>query len=340
MKSIFDSTIQNHLKMKNRLFRSATWDGLVGTDGSLNDEIYQIYEDLAKGGVGTIITGLTDISENNQALPGNMRLFSDEHISDYILLNNIVHKYDCNIIPQLNINHYVVMDDKSGQMQQKEIDEFTNEDFENIVELYRQAAIRSKQAGFDGIQIHAAFNWLLNRSINPKFNHRTDAYGGSSINRTKLLVDVLKAIRTALPDTFITTKLGFYSKADDQKAIEQYVCTCCELAKNGIDSIEVSENRHLLGIVPSKEEAEFLPLALEVKKYTNVPIILVGRHRHIDNMERILNETSVEYFSLSRALIREPDLPSRWKRGDCQPAKCVSCDGCFQMHGKRCVYNN
>lgn len=340
MKHLFEHTELNHLKLKNRLFRSATWDGLVNENGILTDEVYKIYEELAKGGIGTIITGLMDVSAYSQALPGNMRLYSDELIESYKHLTDLVHQYDCNIIPQINMNHYIMKDKISGQFIRKDIDELTQIDIDNIVELYVEAAIRAVKAGFDGIQIHGAFNWLLNRSFNPLFNHRTDAFGGTIENRSRLYVEVLHAIRTHLPDTHITTKIGFYSDLYDKQAIEQYVSTCRELSKNGIDSIEISANQHLLGKTSASTVAGFLPLALEVKKHIEIPIILVGRHRHLESMEHILNETSVEYFSMSRSLIREPDLPNRWKSGDYQPALCISCDSCFSTYGKHCVFRD
>lgn len=107
----------------------------------------------------------------------------------------------------------------------------------------------------------------------------------------------------------------------------------------GIDSIEICANTHLLRKKAMYEEAEFLPIALEVKKKVKTPVIVVGRHHHVENIERILNETEIEYLSLSRPLIREPNLPNRWLSGDLSPATCIACDGCFKVYGKRCIFN-
>jgi len=229
MKTLFDSTEIDHLKLKNRLFRSATWEGLAAEDGTLTEEIYSIYENLAKGGVGTIITGLTDISEYDQALPGNMRLYSDLQIESYRKLTELCHHYECNIIPQINLNDYV-SSSRNGNFYRKDIDHLTEKDILHIIELFCGATERAIKAGF-------------------------------------------------------------------------------------------------------------LPLAKVVSENVKVPLILVGRNRHLENMERILNTTPIAYFSMSRSLIREPDLPNRWESGDLKPAKCISCDRCFQMHAKRCVFN-
>ena len=95
---MFEHIELNNLQIKNRLYRSATWDGLAAPDGSLNDEIYKIYEELASGGVGLIVTGLTDVSPYDWALSGNMRLCSDLVIPDYRKLADIAHKYNCRIL--------------------------------------------------------------------------------------------------------------------------------------------------------------------------------------------------------------------------------------------------
>lgn len=106
MNTLFEAAALNHLTVKNRLFRSATWDGLVNGDGTLTEEIYGIYEELAAGGVGVIITGLCDVSPPDLALEGNMRLCDDALIPDYKRLTDLVHQYDCKIILQLNLNQH------------------------------------------------------------------------------------------------------------------------------------------------------------------------------------------------------------------------------------------
>lgn len=340
IKSIFEETNLNNLKIKNRLFRSATWEGLAQSDGKLTDEIYKIYEDLAKGGVGLIVTGLTDISQYNRALPGTMRLYSDELIPDYKKLTDCVKKYDCRILTQININKYIKENKETGFLVEKDINELNQEDITDIISLFVNAAKRAKESGFDGIQIHSAFGWFLNRFINPFYNRRYDKYGGTAETRSQLLIEIIDEIKKEIPEFYVTTKLGYYSTLSNINDLNDYIAICKKLAEHKIDSIEISINYpHIIGIKKMEEEAEFLPLALEVKKHVNVPIILVGGHRHMENMERILNNTDIEYFSLSRPLIREPNLPNRWQHDDNSKSKCISCDGCFGVYGKRCVFN-
>ena len=83
MKSLFDQTQFSGIKLKNRFFRSATYDGLADERGHMTEELFQVYENLAKGGVGTIITGLTTVTDIEQAIPRQMAIYDDSFIDGY-----------------------------------------------------------------------------------------------------------------------------------------------------------------------------------------------------------------------------------------------------------------
>ncbi len=338
MKSIFDSTEMNHLKLNNRLIRSATWESLANDDGSLPEELIQIYEELAKGGVGAIITGLTDVSPYSRTLPGTMSLCRDELIPIYRHLTDRVKTYDCRILTEIAMGNYVKWDESKGELQTLDIDKLKERDIQDIVTLFGKAAVRAEKAGFDGVQIHAAHGFFLSRFISPAYNHRTDRYGGSPHNRARVLTDILKAIGESTSDIHVTIKINFHDYTDGGLTPPDALIACQMLAVCGIDSIEVSASHtSRLDIRPMENEAYFLDFALELKKLVDTPVVLVGGHRSIENMNRILNETPIEYLSLSRPLIREPHLPRRWQEGDQRPASCISCNGCYSTHGRRCV---
>ena len=335
MKKIFEQTDLHNLKIKNRLFRSATWDGLVNPDGTLTEEIYDTHRELAVGGVGTIVTGLTDVSPYDWALVGNMRLCSDLLIPDYQRLTDIIKKHDCRVLVQLNINNFVKAERRISKV---DINDLTHDDIKNIINLFLQAAIRAEKAGFDGVQIHLAYGWLLNRFVNPTHNRRSDEYGGSIENRARIVLEILTGIKESTPKLHISTKFSFYDNENGNTEVNDCVEICNQLSKNGIDSIEVLGSHSPKENDP-KYEACFLDFALAVKQKVNTPVILTGGNHDILNMERLLNETGIEYFAMSRPLIREPDLPNRWLSGDTAKAKCISCSKCYQTYGKRCVFN-
>lgn len=181
--NIFEEAPLGGLQLKNRLIRSATWDGLAEPDGSLNEEIYRIYEELAAGGVAAIITGFTGVTENDDVLPGKMLLTDDRLIPQYKELTDRVHQQGCPIFAQLALGNYI-RDGKNLQ-----IDDLTSEDIEELKRMFADAAERAWKAGFDGVQFHAAHEYFLSRFFSPRYNHRKDEYGGTSVRRAKILAD-------------------------------------------------------------------------------------------------------------------------------------------------------
>ena len=103
---IFDPIQLKHLNVKNRLVRSATWEGVATLDGSLPEEAYAIYDELARGGVGTIITGFTSVAANDYYFEGLMRLCDDALISQYGRLTDIIHAQEAAAIAQLALGAY------------------------------------------------------------------------------------------------------------------------------------------------------------------------------------------------------------------------------------------
>lgn len=100
------------------------------------------------------------------------------------------------------------------------------------------------------------------------------------------------------------------------------ICRLC--ADVGMDSLEVSGNgTSVIGIRAGENEAYFMDFASQLVDDINIPVILVGAHRSIENMEKELNESKIEFLSLSRPLVREPDLPRRWQSGDHTHGSCA-----------------
>ena len=101
MKSLFDKTELAGMRLKNRFIRSATYDGFADKNGHMTKRLYEIYEDLAKGGVGTIITGMTFVSDLENVYPGQAGIYDDTFINEYQNFTEMVHQYNANIIMQL-----------------------------------------------------------------------------------------------------------------------------------------------------------------------------------------------------------------------------------------------
>lgn len=276
---------------------------------------------LFGGGVGCIISGFTSVCDNDHCFGGMARLSNDGLIPEHKRLTDTVHAHNVPIIAQLAM----------GEYKGKEIDELTAEDIDTIRNLFIKAADRAVQAGYDGVQIHGAHGFFLSRYISPAHNHRTNT-------PETLMIDIAKAVRERHPDLHITMKINssdfMYGGLDENGAMR--ICLACAPY---LDSIEVSGNGTSVGgIKAGVNEAYFEKFALALTEKVDIPVILVGGHRSIENMNTVLNDGKIEYLSLSRPLIREPDLIDRWQSGDCSPAKCVSCNMCYRTPAHKCIY--
>lgn len=334
MKKIFDAVELNGLRLKNRLVRSATWEGIAALDGSIGDDTYEIYRELAAGGVGAIITGFTSVATDDFYFGGMMRLSDNKLIPQYKRLVEIIHAEDCAAISQLALGAFYKNRAEVGE------NDMTTQEVRDVIKMFVDAAIRAELCGFDGVQIHAAHFFFLSRFISPFVNYRNDEFGGSTQARAKILTDILRGIKKSSPKLHVTTKINCNDFTRGGLDEDESLAICKLLVDAGIDSIEVSGNgTSVVGIRAGVNEGYFADFAARLASEVNVPVICVGGWRSRQAMEKFLNASKVELLSLSRPLVREPDFPNKLLRGDCDVAKCVSCNACYRTPAHRCIFN-
>ena len=337
-RKIFETVQLNHLTTKNRLIRSATWEGLSDFDVSISDEAYEIYREVARGGIGAVIVGFTDVSDDDHYIHGAMRLSRDDLIPGHRKLTNIIHEGGCPAISQLAMGAYY-RKLPNGLVHQAEPDSMTEDEIRNVIEMFIQSAKRAEKAGCDGVQIHAAHFFFLSRFISPRINRRNDDYGGDTLRRSRILTEILSGIKSECPGLHVSVKINSSDFTLGGLEEDESLEICKLLAENGIDSIEVSGNgTSVEGIRPHVNEAYFIDFAANLATHVNVPVILVGGLRSVQTMQEILDSTKIELLSLSRPLLREPDLPEKFRKGESSESKCISCNACYGSHAHRCVF--
>lgn len=356
MKTLFDKTQVSGMKMKNRFVRSATYDGLADELGHVTPELVSRYGELAKGGVGTIITGLTNVNNIEKIVPGQMAIYDDSFIPEYRSLTDAVHLHDANIIAQLVCNGSQNSSTSEGVLWAPSViegektvagsTEMTLEDIKVMKEAFVSAALRAKAAGFDGVQIHAAHGYLLSRFLTPYYNRRTDEYGGSTEGRARVVVEICRDVRQAVgADYPVWVKINCDDFMEQGFSFDECKQLCKDLVDVGLTAIECSggsrlarRNEGTIRKITSEDESYFAKYAAELADEVRVPVILVGGNRDFDKLEALVNSTKIDYVAMSRPLIREPGLINRWAGGDKTPAKCVSCTKCFR-EVTQCVFN-
>lgn len=358
MKSLFDTTVLAGIPVKNHLIRSATYEGMADENGHITDRLFHLYEELAKGESGTIITSLAAVSPREKWIPWQLGIDSDTRIEEYKELTNKVHTYGAKIILQLAaigtqtmIEHMPdrpmwgpssIQDIGYGNTPQP----LEQQDILTYETEFADAALRAKKAGFDGIQLHAAHGYLLSKFLTPYYNRRTDEYGGSIENRSRFLAETVCKIREQVgPDYPVLIKINADDFLEDGMTFDECKTVCQILKTFGLSAVELS------GGSRSSKKGEgysrtnprihsyFFDYANTLQKELDIPVIAIGGNRDLKETSDLLNKSNVKFFSFSRPLIREPNLFARWMSGDTSPSKCVSCNRCSMFGNNHCVFN-
>jgi 2,4-dienoyl-CoA reductase-like NADH-dependent reductase (Old Yellow Enzyme family) len=345
---LFEESHINSLTLSNRFVRSATWEGMAADDGAVTSRLLDLMVDLAKGGVGLIISSHAYVAKEGQAGPWQLGVHQDSLVSGLAEMTRAVHDRHGKMILQISHAGFHAASKLTGRLPQSPSlveglsksprEAMTVQDIEKIVSAFAQAAVRARAAGFDGVQIHAAHGYLLSQFLSPFYNRRTDDYGGTIQNRSKALMEVLRAIRQGVGmDYPVLIKLNCADFYDNGLSFSDALQVGEMLVEEGIDAIELSGGLLIgkqlspsrMGIHSDEKEAYFRNEARVFKEKLKVPLILVGGNRSIEVAERIVSEGTADYISMSRPLIREPGLINRWKSGDREKSNCLSDNKCF-----------
>ena len=345
---LFESTEINGMTLSNRFVRSATWEGMATEDGAATPDLIQIMAELAKGGVGLIVSSHAYVSKQGQAGPRQLGAYADDLRPGLRKMTAAVHAQGGKIVMQLAHAGYHANGKLSGMMPvapsaveslaKSPRKALTEENIQDVVQAFAAAAIRAKKADFDGVQIHAAHGYLLSQFLSPIYNHRTDAYGGGVRNRSKALMAVLKAVRKAVGNDYpVLIKMNCGDFIEGGLVLEDAIQVGKMLAEGGIDAIELSGglltggkmSPSRMGIHSLEKEAYFQKEARVFKTEVQVPLILVGGNRSYETAQRVVDNGIADYVSLCRPLIREPGLINRWRSGDLAKSACLSDNKCF-----------
>ena len=355
MPELFEATKINGMTIKNRFVRSATWEGMAKDDGTCTKRLIDLMSQLAKGGVGLIITGHAYIQKIGKAGPWQLGIYEDRLVPGLRAMTDAVHNNNGTIILQLAHAGMYANTGTPGDIalapssisgyRKSPVQEMTLQDIETLVEDFGLAAKRAKKAGFDGVQIHAAHGYLLSQFLSPAFNKRQDQYGGALENRAAVLIEALKSIRKRVGESYpVLIKMNTQDFLKGGLELDDSIKIAAMLEKAGIDAIELSggtiasgkKGPVRTGIVSGKNEAYFKDAASAFKEKIDLPIMLVGGIRSFFLAQQLVNDNIADYISMSRPFIREPALIKRWKSGDHHQAACLSDSKCFipAMKGK------
>ena len=227
--------------------------------------------------------------------------------------------------------------------------EMTKARIEETIAAHVTAALRARTAGFDCVEIHAAHGYLISQFHAPFENRRNDEYGGTLANRARFGLDVLRAVKSAVPDIAVVYRLSVEDFFPGGLPFSEGCQIAIWAAAAGADALHITAGHYRSRpsaqvVLPpmSFSDATFLDYAADVKKRVAVPIIAVGRLGDPTIAERAVTQGKADFIALGRTLIAEPQWVNKVRRGE-PIRRCLSCNTCInEMRGGArigCVVN-
>lgn len=333
----------------NRLSKAAMTEGLATADGVPTAKLNRLYGIWSDGGAGILLSGNIQVDRDHLERPGNVVIDREPDEAMRAALASWAQA------ATRNGNHFWAQISHAGRQTQKIVNKapkapsavklglpggqfgqpvaMTEQDIVEVIRRFGLCAAAVKEAGFTGVQVHAAHGYLLSQFLSPRSNQRTDQYGGTLANRARALLEAVAAVRKAVGPKFpVSVKLN---SADFQKggfAFEDSLQVVQWLEQAGVDLIEISggtyEQPKLLGLQGMEEEeqqqvaastqlreAYFVDFAKAMQEKVNVPLMVTGGFRQRLVMEQALQTGSADIIGLGRPLCVMTDAPKQLFEG-------------------------
>jgi 2,4-dienoyl-CoA reductase-like NADH-dependent reductase (Old Yellow Enzyme family) len=333
------TTLPNGVQLKNRLVKAAMEENMAAAGQNPSAQLIELYRHWALGGTGLLISGNVMISRKALTGPGGVVLDAKSDLTLFqswaeagqqngtkliLQLNHPGRQMPANLGQQAIAPSAVALD--LGQFS-KMFASPRAMTLDDIAEFKQQFLLSSQlalQAGFAGVQIHAAHGYLLSQFLSPLVNQRQDQYGGPLENRVRLLLELVTLLRHELPATFIISlKLN---SADFQRggfSTEDAKQVLLWLNPLALDFVELSGGSYEAPAMQGDSrdgstlarEAYFLDFAKELQQSAQMPLMVTGGIHRPEVAEQVL-QTGVALVGIATALALAPDLPNRWQQGE------------------------
>ncbi len=296
MITINDEVKVGNLKLANRMVMPpmATWKQT--DNGEIPDELVKYYADRA-GSLGLIIMEFAYISEEGKTRPGQLSIAKDEDIHGLRKIVDAVHeKGNTKIFAQ--INH-------AGLASGYEVKD--QQDIHRIIKAFGNAARRAKNAGFDGVEIHAAHGYLLNQFFSPLSNKRDDEYTYKTmLGRTRLTKEVIEEVRKSVGNDYpISLRFGGCDYQDGGSTIDDAAQAASIYEQAGVDMISISGGMNGFMIKGVTAPGWFAEMSKAVKTVVNIPVLVTGGITKKLIGEKILNSDGADLIGVGRPLLKK-----------------------------------
>ncbi|WP_227270836.1 NADH:flavin oxidoreductase/NADH oxidase family protein [Roseobacter weihaiensis] len=340
-------TLPNGVVLKNRIVKSAMSEALADANSNPTSDQIGLFERWSTGGAGLLITGNTPVDRDHLEHAGNFVL---DDLSDMARVKDLARAAKsggAKVLAQLAhagrqtpaaLNpHPISISDQPLDLEGYGVPVPAGEaDFADIIEKFTRSALLAQDAGFDGVEIHAAHGYLLSSALSGRINTRQDGWGGALENRARLVLDVVRAVRkAAAPGFIVAVKLN---SSDFQKGGFDHhdsVRVAVMLEGAGVDFIEVSggtfetptayQHRAKSASTVARE-GYFLDYATAMKASLSIPLMVTGGFRSAGVMNAAIAENKTDLIGIGRPFIMDPAFPSKLIRGEIAEVPAVERD--------------
>jgi len=287
----------------------------------------------AQGGAGLVLTEATAVLPEGRISSADLGLWRDEHIAQLARIVEFVHSQGARIGTQLahagrkasmsppwKDEHLLLASEGGWQTVAPSAVAFSSSyskpealdatGIAGVVDAFRQAALRAEAAGFDVVEIHAAHGYLLHQFLSPLANSRTDAYGGSLVNRMRLALEVVDAVRAVWPQHKpLLVRLSATDWVEGGWCIDDSVQLARHLREHGVDLVDTSSGGIAPGIRIPSEPGYQVGFARKIRNEAGIKTGAVGQITEAEQAEAIIATEDADIILLGRALLRDPYWP-------------------------------
>lgn len=317
------------LTFKNRLVYPPLFTGKAEEGGGITEQSLAYYDEKTKGGYFSLaMIEHCFISQDGKASAGQVSAASDSAMGGLSKLAAVIHKNGT--LAVLQINHAGSCTDSAVTSQtllapsavknlrkgEETPKEMTIGDIKKVIGDFASAAVRAKNAGFDGVEIHSAHSYLLNQFYSPLTNMRTDNYGGSLDNRIRIHLEVIQAVREAVGRDFpIFLRLGAcdYTPGGNQAANSIYAAKAFE--KAGVDVLDISGG--MCGYInPENNGPGYFGAETKViHEAINIPVMGTGGIKEPAHAEQMLQDGVCNLVGVGRSALADSQWAKRAMEG-------------------------
>jgi 2,4-dienoyl-CoA reductase-like NADH-dependent reductase (Old Yellow Enzyme family) len=336
--------LPNGTQIPNRIAKAAMEENLAALDQGPSAELLRLYQAWAEGGAGLLLTGNVMIDRRAMTGPGGVVLEDDRLLQRFrdwarigraqgaqfwMQLNHPGRQMQANLGQPTVAPSAVALELGSFSKMFPLPRPLSDEEIGELIQRFARSAALAEQAGFTGVQIHAAHGYLLSQFLSPLSNQRTDSWGGPIENRARLLLEVVKAVRAQVAPGFcVAVKLnsadfqrGGFDASDAKRVVQM-------LNELDVDLVELSGGSYEAPAMQGDardgrtlaREAYFLEFAGEIAQVARMPVMVTGGIRRLPVVQQVL-DSGLAMAGIATALAIEPALPRQWQAGQASTAE-------------------